>query len=68
MAAVAIFLKEYDFTAAQLKVSHRCWEHEWGLSQYMREYGVLNSVEEYQWRSSFVSKVSSYKPASLQIY
>ena len=41
-----------------------------GLSQYMGEVweGAWNAVEEYLWRSSFVSIFAGYKPASLQIY
>ena len=44
----------------------------WGdLNQYIvGDWGVRrkNAVEKYLWRSSYVSKVASYKPASLQIY
>ena len=38
----------------------------WGaLSQYLGEH---DAVEKYLWKSSSVSKVAGYKPASLQIY
>ena len=40
-----------------------------GFIQYMEgAWGTLNAVEKYLWRSSFVSKIAGYKPASLQMY
>ena len=54
------------------RVSHRCWEH--GELQSIHRGGRFgdggggdgwNAVEKYLWRSSYVSKVASYKSASL---
>ena len=44
------------------RASHRCWEHGGEIG------GGGKMLLKYLWKSSYVSNIASYKPASLQIY